>query len=89
MQYRGGYEKSAHLYDLLDQKYKAEFLWPYGRRLGEVLDAGAGIGGLAIPTGETGVAVYCIEASPAMRRDALKRAIPFASMLQDNAGERW
>jgi SAM-dependent methyltransferase len=62
------YEKSAHLYDLFDQKDNIEFFFRYTSRVGEVLDVGAGTGRIAIPLAEQGVRLCCVEPSPAMRR---------------------
>jgi len=62
-----GYEKSAHLYDLFDQKENVGFFGHYAAPGEEVLDVGAGTGRIAIPLAERGVHVVCIEPSPAMR----------------------
>ncbi len=62
-----GYEKSAHLYDLFDDKNNIPFFLHYGRAAGEILDIGAGTGRIAIPLAQEGVKVFCIEPSPAMR----------------------
>lgn len=64
----GGYEKSAHLYDLFDQKANIEFFYLYASRAKEVLDIGAGTGRIALALAKHGVKVVCIEPSPAMRR---------------------
>lgn len=69
MAYRGGYEKAAHLYDLFDRKENIEFFYRYASAAGEILDIGAGTGRIAIPLAEQGVRVFCIEPSPAMRRE--------------------
>jgi SAM-dependent methyltransferase len=63
------YGKSAHLYDLFDEKPNIEFFLHYASRAGEVLDIGAGTGRIAIPLAERGVRVCCVEPSPAMRRE--------------------
>ena len=63
-----GYEKVAHLYDLFDQKENIAFFSHYASQAGEILDIGAGTGRIAIPIAEKGVAVTCVEPSPAMRR---------------------
>jgi len=65
----GGYEKSAHLYDLFDQKANIEFFFHYASKVKEVLDIGAGTGRIALPLARRGVKVVCIEPSPAMRRE--------------------
>lgn len=63
-----GYEVSAHLYDLFDQKPNVEFFYHYAAQAGEILDIGGGTGRIAIPLAERGVCVTCIEPSQAMRR---------------------
>jgi SAM-dependent methyltransferase len=65
----GGYEKSAHLYDLFDQKANIEFFFRYASQTKEVLDIGAGTGRIALPLSRRGVKVVCVEPSPAMRRE--------------------
>jgi SAM-dependent methyltransferase len=64
-----GYEGSAHLYDLFDQKPNVEFFCRHAAQAGEILDIGAGTGRIALPLAERGVRVTCIEPSPAMRRE--------------------
>jgi len=64
-----GYEKSAHLYDLFDQKENVEFFYHYASLAGEVLDIGAGTGRIALPLARRGVKVTCIEPSPSMRTE--------------------
>jgi SAM-dependent methyltransferase len=64
-----GYEGSAHLYDLFDQKPNVEFFCHYAAQAGETLDIGSGTGRIALPLAERGVRVTCIEPSPAMRRE--------------------
>ena len=66
---RTGYEGSAHLYDLFDQKPNVELFYHYAAQAGEILDIGAGTGRIAFPLAERGVRVTCIEPSPAMRRE--------------------
>jgi SAM-dependent methyltransferase len=65
----GGYERSAHLYDLFDQKANIGFFFNYASQVKEVLDIGAGTGRIALPVAKRGVKVVCIEPSPAMRRE--------------------
>jgi SAM-dependent methyltransferase len=72
MPYRGGYENSAHLYDLFDTKENIDFFLHYGLLAGEILDVGAGTGRIAIPMAERGVQVFCVEPAPAMRWEFLK-----------------
>jgi len=64
-----GYEKVAHLYDLFDRKDNIEFFFRYAAAAGEILDIGAGTGRIAIPLAERRIVVYCVEPSPAMRRE--------------------
>lgn len=68
-----GYEKSARFYDLFDNKDNLEFFLKYGQETGVILDIGAGTGRIAIPLAERGIQVVCIEPSPAMRREFLKK----------------
>ena len=70
-----GYEKSAHLYDLFDQKENVDFYFHFASRAGSVLDIGAGTGRIALPLAERGVKVTCVEPSPAMRREFLEKLI--------------
>jgi SAM-dependent methyltransferase len=72
-QYSRGYEKSAHLYDIFDQKENIEFFLHYGLKTGEVLDIGAGTGRIAIPLAQKGIKVICVEPSPAMRSEFSKK----------------
>jgi SAM-dependent methyltransferase len=72
-EYRGGYERSAHLYDLFDDKENVQFFGQYAARAGEILDVGAGTGRIAIPLAERGIYVVCVEPSPAMREEFQKR----------------
>lgn len=65
---QGGYESSAHLYDLFDHKENLDFFYERAAAAGEVIDVGAGTGRIAIPLARRGVEVYCVEPSPAMRR---------------------
>jgi SAM-dependent methyltransferase len=73
MPYRGGYENSAHLYDLFDTKENIEFFHRFAKEAREILDVGAGTGRIAIPLAERGIQVCCVEPSPAMRREFLKK----------------
>ena len=73
MAYAKGYEKTAHLYDLFDMKENIEFFYNYASQVDEILDIGAGTGRLAIPLAEKGVKVFCIEPSPAMRRELARK----------------
>jgi SAM-dependent methyltransferase len=66
---RQGYEKSARFYDLFDQKENIAFFLHYATAAGEILDVGAGTGRIAIPLARHGVTVWCVEPSPAMRRE--------------------
>jgi SAM-dependent methyltransferase len=66
-QHSSGYERSAHLYDLFDDKENVDFFGHYGARAGEILDIGAGTGRIAIPLAERGIRVVCVEPSTAMR----------------------
>ena len=63
------YEKSAHLYDLFDQKANIDFFLRFAISAGEALDIGAGTGRVAIPLAKRGVKLHCVEPSPAMRRE--------------------
>lgn len=65
----GGYEKSAQLYDLLDQKANIEFFCHYADQAKEILDIGAGTGRIALPLASRGVKVVCVEPSSAMRQE--------------------
>jgi len=66
---KSGYEKTAHLYDLFDTKQNIDFYCHYAAASGEILDIGAGTGRIAIPMAERGTRVYCVEPSPAMRKE--------------------
>ncbi|MFP4050951.1 MAG: hypothetical protein ACLFVB_04340 [Thermoplasmata archaeon] len=44
MSYLNGYEKSAHLYDLFDNKENIEFFKSYAEEVDKILDVGAGTG---------------------------------------------
>jgi SAM-dependent methyltransferase len=79
----GGYEKVAHLYDLFDKKNNIEFFYQYARNAGEILDIGAGTGRIAVPIARRGIKVYCVEPSPAMRREFLKK-LSWESDIKDN-----
>jgi SAM-dependent methyltransferase len=73
MAHRPGYEKAAHLYDLFDTKKNVDFFLHYALKAGEIVDIGAGTGRIAILAAERGIKVTCIEPSPAMRREFLKK----------------
>lgn len=64
-----GYEKSAHLYDLFDDKDNIGLFLKYAAGVAEVMDIGAGTGRIAIPLARAGSVVTCVEPSPAMRRE--------------------
>jgi SAM-dependent methyltransferase len=70
-----GYEKSAHLYDLFDQKANIEFFFRYACQARDILDVGAGTGRIALPLAERGVQVCCVEASPAMRQEFERKLV--------------
>jgi len=78
-----GYERSAHLYDLFDQKENIHFFLHYGLKAGEILDIGAGTGRIAIPLAQEGVKVFCVEPSPAMRA-VFEEKISKQKTLKDN-----
>jgi SAM-dependent methyltransferase len=67
------YKKSAHLYDLFDQKDNIEFFYHYASRAERALDVGAGTGRIAIPLAERGLEICCVEPSPAMRTEFEKK----------------
>ena len=73
MTHVSGYEKCAHLYDLFAIKEDIEFFMRYASEAKEILDIGAGTGRIAFPLAEKGVNVFCVEPSPAMRREFLKK----------------
>jgi SAM-dependent methyltransferase len=73
MMAKSGYEKCAHLYDLFAAKENIEFFLRYASEAGEALDIGAGTGRIAIPLAQKGVKVFCVEPSPAMRREFEKK----------------
>ncbi len=69
MREQSGYEKSAHLYDLFDQKENIDFFYHYADTASDILDVGAGTGRIAIPLARRGADVCCVEPSPAMRAE--------------------
>ena len=77
-----GYEKSAHLYDLFDDKENIGFFSRYATKAGEILDIGAGTGRIAIPLAERGARVVAVEPSPAMRAQ-FKKKLEAHPELQD------
>ncbi|MFX0086437.1 MAG: class I SAM-dependent methyltransferase [Candidatus Hodarchaeota archaeon] len=70
-----GYEKAAHLYDLFDRKENIDFFYQGVKNFNEILDIGAGTGRIAIPLSKNGIKVICIEPSPAMRDEFLKKIV--------------
>ena len=82
MTYDTGYEKCAHLYDLFDTKDNIEFFYHYASEAQEILDIGAGTGRIAFPIAEKGVNVFCVEPSPAMRRQFLKKLSKRRDLLE-------
>jgi SAM-dependent methyltransferase len=68
-----GYEKCAHLYDMFDNKENIDFFHHYASQAGEILDIGAGTGRIAVPLAESDVKLFCVEPSPAMRREFRKK----------------
>ncbi|MFP4460462.1 MAG: class I SAM-dependent methyltransferase [Candidatus Zixiibacteriota bacterium] len=61
-----GYEKSAKLYDIFDNKKNHDFFMEYAQEQKEILDIGAGTGRIAIPLAKKKIDVYCVEPSRAM-----------------------
>ena len=70
-----GYERTAHLYDLFDDKENAGFFGHYAQRAGEILDVGAGTGRIAIALAEQGNSLVCVEPSPAMRSEFRRKLV--------------
>ncbi|MFX1504972.1 MAG: class I SAM-dependent methyltransferase [Promethearchaeota archaeon] len=68
-----GYEKSACFYDLFDKKENLDFFLKYGQETGGILDIGAGTGRIALYLAEKGIKVACVEPSPAMQREFLRK----------------
>jgi SAM-dependent methyltransferase len=79
---QGGYERSAHLYDLFDDKENVDFFGHYAARAGEILDVGAGTGRIAIPLAERGIHLVCVEPSSAMR-DQFQKEVDRRPGLRD------
>ncbi|MGD2158739.1 MAG: class I SAM-dependent methyltransferase [Anaerolineales bacterium] len=75
------YEKSAHLYDLFDQKDNIELFYYYASRAERTLDVGAGTGRIAIPLVERGLEIYCVEPSPAMRAELERKLTACPDLL--------
>jgi SAM-dependent methyltransferase len=71
--YDRGYEKAAHLYDIFDNKDNIHFFLHYASEAGEILDIGAGTGRIAIPLAQKGINVFCVEPSPAMRKEFIRK----------------
>lgn len=71
--YDRGYEKAAHLYDIFDSKNNIDFFLHYASAAGEILDIGAGTGRIAIPLAKKGINVFCVEPSPSMRREFVRK----------------
>jgi SAM-dependent methyltransferase len=85
-----GYEKSAHLYDIFDDKDNVDFFLHYAAQAGEILDVGAGTGRIAIPLAEQGIRVVCVEPSEGMRRqlqDKLERRPHLRSRIRIVPGD--
>ena len=80
MRYHSSYEKSAYLYDLFDQKPNIEFYCRYGSEFAEVIDIGSGTGRIAIPLAQRRTIVYCVEPSPAMRREFLRQLAAYRTI---------
>lgn len=68
-----GYENSAHVYDIFDDKNNADLFMHYGLKAKEILDIGAGTGRIAVELARKGIAVYAVEPSPAMRAEFAKK----------------
>ncbi|KPJ50968.1 MAG: hypothetical protein AMJ41_00575 [candidate division Zixibacteria bacterium DG_27] len=81
--YDKGYERSAHLYDFFDTKKNVEFFCHYGSQAGEIIDIGAGTGRIAIPMAKRGIRVFCVEPSPAMRREFQNKLAPDPAMSKN------
>jgi len=54
----------------------------YGSQVKDILDIGAGTGRIAFPLAEKGVNVFCVEPSPAMRREFLKKLSARRDLLE-------
>ncbi|UCD19132.1 MAG: class I SAM-dependent methyltransferase [candidate division WOR-3 bacterium] len=90
MKYRSSYERSAYLYDLFDKKPNIGFFLRCASGIKEILDIGAGTGRIALPLAEKGCRVFCVEPSPAMRREfrkKLRKQKDIADRIILNAGE--
>lgn len=68
-----GYEKSAHLYDLFDNKDNINFFKRYSKKVDNILDVGAGTRRIAIPLAKEGKVVYCVEPSNSMIKKIRER----------------
>ncbi|UCG90888.1 MAG: class I SAM-dependent methyltransferase [candidate division WOR-3 bacterium] len=71
--YDKGYEKAAHLYDIFDNKDNINFFLHFASEAAEIIDIGAGTGRIAIPLAQKGITVFCVEPSPAMRREFVRK----------------
>ena len=68
-----GYERSAHLYDIFDNKENIDFFKSYAEGVDKILDVGAGTGRIAIPICKEGKEVYCVEPSRSMMQELKKK----------------
>jgi SAM-dependent methyltransferase len=60
---------------LFDKKENIDFFYECVKKCNIVLDIGAGTGRIAIPLASKGIKVICIEPSPAMRDEFLKKIV--------------
>lgn len=91
MSYLSGYERSAHLYDIFDDKENIDFFKSYTEGVDKVLDVGARTGRIAIPICKEGKEVYCVEPSDSMIDEIKKKVDEDAdlysrlNLIQDDA----